>query len=332
MKTVYYLSLEPLEMRYTKMQDRVTQEAFKRANYKLEAIGGDTLSDSIKTGAFLDSNSTNYFKFSQLRNIAKMFSDGKIKDGSIFYVSDLWFPGLEAIKYMAFFQKIDIKIYGIFHAGSFTPTDFVNGMKNWAAFFERGWLRMVDGVFVGTEQVRQDLLRTFTLGFEELEKIHVTGLAYDSKEVEKYLSEKENIIVFPHRLHKEKQPELFDKLAQYVNAECIKTHEHNFSKKEYYELLGRSKVLYSASLQENFGYSVLEGCSLKVTPVLPFNNTDYKYIYPPAVLYKSFEESVDMVKRFLQYPIDLSHIPRQFDKSVDRQVEVIRNGKDFPCC
>ena len=68
----------------------------------------------------------------------------------------------------------------------------------------------------------------------------------------------------------------------------------NYSKEEYYDLLGRSKAVVSYALQENFGFGVAEAVYLGCTPVLP-NRLVYPELYPDVKLYDRFDESVDMV-------------------------------------
>jgi len=324
---IYYLPLELIDMRYTKDQDDVTQKIFNKLNIDYKTINGEILSDKKNPDEFLNPTSTNFFKFRQLEQICKCFDNGEVKDGDIFYVSDIWFPGIESIKYMAHFKNINVKLYGVLHAGSFTPSDTVEGLKEWARPFEESLIKMFDGIFLGSEQTRQDLLKAFNLGFTDLNKLHVTGLSYDSKNVEKYripYNKKEDIIVFPHRLHPEKQEYLFDNLKKFFP--CVKfvtTHRENLTKEEYYKLLAKSKIVYSASLQENFGYSVLEACSLGVTPILPNNNTCYKYMYPKEILYDTFEESVKLVEKYLKQSLDLLVLPHQYNDSVKRQIKII---------
>jgi len=103
----------------------------------------------------------------------------------------------------------------------------------------------------------------------------------------------------------------------------------DLSKEEYYKLLARSKIMFSASLQENFGYAVLEACSLNVTPILPINNTCYKYMYPKSILYNNYEEAVKLIEYYLHNTIDLTSIPRKYDTAVSKQMEFIlkQNGK-----
>jgi len=326
---IWYLPLEPLEMRYTKMQDEVTQKAFRKVGFDYKPIYGTSLTSDIKTGAFLDANSTNHYKFSQLMEVTKLFNAGKIKPGDSFYVSDLWFPGIEAIKYMAFFNKVEpVYVFGILHAGSFTPTDYVNQLKYWAKDLELSWIKYADGIFLGSEQGRQDIIKTFNIEYPELEKLHVTGLAFDTERLEKYKipwEEKEDIIIFPHRLDKEKQPAVMEAIEKFFpTVEVIYTHKKKYPKDEYYKILAKSKVLFSASLQENFGYSVLEAITLGVNPILPINNTNYKYIYPKEVLYTSVEDAISKITYYLSHQIDLSETAYFYNGSIDRQVEIMK--------
>jgi len=321
---VWYIPLEYLENRYTGMMDRKVKKVFRERNVNYIEIEGKMLTDKIETGAFLDSEGTNYFKFSQLMEICKRFKSGDITDGDKFFVSDLWFPGIEAIKYMATFRKIDVKIYGIMHAGSWTDTDFVRPMETWAKDIEIGWFKMFEKVFVGSRFHKWDIVGKARA---VQDKIEVTGLVFDSEYILSLIDQpvvKEDIVVFPHRLDDEKQPWYFDELAKYFgkSVKFIKTMELGLSKKEYFNLLARSKVAFSCALQENFGYGMLEAALLGVTPVVP-NRLSYVDLYPVEVRYNDFSEAVKLVKRYLDRPVDISNVPKVFDGSVDRMVDIV---------
>ena len=328
MTTIWYLPLEHLDMRYTDMMDKKIIETLEKNNKTYKRIYGKELTKNIDTGAFLDSEGTNYFKASQIMKVCELFKKNKIKDKDKFFISDLWFPGLEAIPYMANFKNIDIEIYGIFHAGSWTDTDYVNSMKEWARPVERGWINFCKGIFLGSEFIKQDMIRKFQLNPKEIEKLHVTGLVYDSKEIEKYKSKKkEDIIVFPHRLDDEKQPYLFDEFIEKIkkvkpNIKSVKTHELHLKKEDYLKLLGKSKIMFSAALQENFGYATLESCSLGVVPVVP-NRLSYRDFYPKKFRYETIDEAVEIALKYLDNPVDLSYIPKRFDNSVDRMIDIM---------
>ena len=82
--------------------------------------------------------------------------------------------------------------------------------------------------------------------------------------------EKEDIILFPHRLAPEKQPEVFDYLAEQMpEYKFIKCQELNLSKRDYHKLLGKAKMVFSANLQETLGISVYEGLVVGAIPLVP---------------------------------------------------------------
>ncbi|GAG99093.1 unnamed protein product, partial [marine sediment metagenome] len=124
-------------------------------------------------------------------------------------------------------------------------------------------------------------------------------------DIQKYVGEKENIILFPHRPDSEKNPHVFiniiqslsmywDDFDQYKFVFCTskekyqsqqkwinallgftnKTFENveireSLSKEDYYTLLGKSKVMISTTSEENFGYCAVEAMALGCHPLLP---------------------------------------------------------------
>jgi hypothetical protein len=81
---------------------------------------------------------------------------------------------------------------------------------------------------------------------------------------------KKNIILFPHRMAPEKQPEIFrdlkDNMPQY---EFIIAQERQLTKNEYHNLLGEAKLVFSANLQETLGISWYEGSLVDTIPMVP---------------------------------------------------------------
>jgi len=233
--------------------------------------------------------------------IAGMYERGEVEDGDTFFFSDIWFPGVESIAYMNYFHKVDAKITGVIHAGSFTDTDFVRDMERWAKNFEDIIFDISDKIYCASEFIKQDILKKRYVGSD---KLVVTGLPVDHTGLDLIdTSYKEPIVIFNGRLCDEKQPWLFDELAKQVterisdtvpNVRFLKTQELNLSKEDYYRLLGQSKVIVSYALQENFGFGVAEAAYLGCTPVLP-NRLVYPELYDKKHLFDRFEQSVDMV-------------------------------------
>jgi hypothetical protein len=81
---------------------------------------------------------------------------------------------------------------------------------------------------------------------------------------------KRDLILFPHRLAPEKQVEIFmdlkESLPQYEFVIC---QERQLTKNEYHNLLGESKLVFSANLQETLGISWYEGAVVDAIPMVP---------------------------------------------------------------
>lgn len=321
---IYYLPLEHLDKRYTVLMDQQIERELKRQKKKYKKIDGEVLSSDIETGAFLDSDSTVHFKMSQIMKIAKLFKRDEIKDGDLFFVSDLWFPGIEAIKYMAFFHRIQVKVKGILHAGSFTETDYVRGLEDWAQWIERGWFKMFDEIFLGSNFIKQELVEKSRI--IDFTKLRVTGLPFvleDYYKIVKPTDEKEDIVIFSGRLDDEKQPWIFDRLAKrFPNVKFIKTMELNLNKKEYLKLLSKSKIFFSSALQENFGYSALEACAYNLHLVVP-NRLVYPEFYPEKYLYNTIDQAEEMIRKFLNKKADTVKYAKKQEKGVINIVKAL---------
>lgn len=332
---LYWLPLEQIDKRYTVMTRKVIRKELIAKQTKYKLIDGVPLTSTIDKGSFLDCYSTIHFKSTQIAKIAKLFSDGEIKDGDKFFIDDLWLPGVESIRYMAGIGGVkNIKIYGIMHAGSWIPSDDVATKldKKWTKPFEEALFEMTDMVFVGSH-FHKDVIEEY---FGKKLNITVTGLLYNSKEVERTVK-KENIVVFPHRNHPEKQPEIFSEIKGYFKVKrpdikFVTTYNQDLNKEEYYNLLAKSKVVFSAALQENFGYSILECCSLNVIPVLP-KQVVYPEFYPTEHLYNDVDEAMTLIERYIdrhdkliETKQRLKEIPRQFDSSFKRMLSVVMDN------
>lgn len=302
---IWYLPLEYIDRRYTKAMDLVIRGELDKQGKEYTVIGNLDQEQVIPNKKdFLNSTGTNITRFGQLAEVAKLFAEGKIKDGDTFFFSDLWAAGIEAIPYMAYFNDKKVRITGIFHAGSFTPSDFVANLKGWAKDYEKAVIKMSDKVFLGSSQPLMDLLDQGYI--ETYGNMYITGvpistqMMYDLVPIDMNYSHKKDIIVFAARLVDEKQPHLFDRLRDtYPEYTFIKTLDQDLSKKEYYELLNSAKLMVSFAKQENYGISAVEaaayGCNLLVPDAL-----SYKDFYPAKYRFGSDIELHAKLKVLMQ--------------------------------
>ena len=297
MTKLIYVPLEHIPGRYTVHMDRDIVAYLNSNNIPYVRIMPTEETPPLPEGQFLNAAFTSKFKSLQMAEIAAMYERGEINDGDTFFFSDIWFPGIESIAYMNYFNKKRTRITGVIHAGSFTDTDFVRDMERWAKNFEDIIFDIADTVFCASNFIRNDIIKKRIV---DPNKLVVTGLPVDYSGLDHHLGKpKENIVVFNGRLCDEKQPWLFDELqrqiaARGIDAQFIKTQELGLDKEGYYDLLTRSKAVVSYALQENFGFGVAEAAYLGCTPVLP-NRLVYPELYEQKYLYDNFEQSVEKV-------------------------------------
>ncbi|PIP57780.1 hypothetical protein COX03_01170 [Candidatus Woesebacteria bacterium CG22_combo_CG10-13_8_21_14_all_39_10] len=365
MAKIYILHLEPLEERYTKQWLKWFRAELKARNLAYEFVEGKTLTNEVESGVVLDAEGTNYWKFTQMLEVCKLFKEKKINNNDIFFTMDLWHPSLEAIPYMATLEKKNVKIFGFLHAGSYTTEDFAEPMSDWASFFEKGWAKICDGIFVGSKYHKEKFIRKRKIGGLE-SKIYVTGNPFNTQDILKAVPEKinpvgrrENIVIFSHRWDYEKRPNVFvDMMNQLQNIRkdfkvyittsrkkfrsnqkwlIEKLHSARFeyhifdglSKEQYYQLLSKSKIFVSTTIEENFGYCLLEAMTLGCTPVVP-----NKYSHPEILnndsrfLYNNNKEAVKIVSAFLDSPISISKLAFKYNYSIGKIIDIMIKNRD----
>ncbi len=280
----------------------------------------------IEKGQFLDINKTCIFKARQLEQVALMFQRGEIERGDTFWVADIFFPGLEMIRYMAELQGLKIKIYAFNHAGRADPSDFIQALGEWADMSEQAYHDLCDGVFVGSMFHAMRINTKF-----RPDKIYMTGPIWDVNWVKNVYpggDEKEPFIIWPHRVCKEKG---IDELIEFAklnpnrqirittcgNPQKVILPENvqyctNLTKREYYQMMSKAKWYLSNAHQETFGYTLQEaivyGCHILVP-----DRACYPEMTPPKNRFKSIKDINDVMLDFEDLRMDISYTMRWHD-------------------
>jgi len=291
MPKIINVPIEPLEERYSAQWNRWIPEDLAKLNVPFIHLDFvEPLSDKISQGSFLDVVGTNYYKAGQARELMDLLDRKQIVDRDVILLNDIWFPGLEMLAYVRDALDIDFRIAGIAHAGTWDPHDFLSQKKMgyWAENLENSWFEIVDYVLVNSHFHKDLLLRTRQVSPE---KMFVVGYPFRPEEFVDPMCKKENIVVFPHRLDPEKQPQVFDEIAKelqpiYPDWQFIKTKDVWTDKKAYYELLNRSKIAFSCALQETFGIAMVESVMCGCVPVVP-DRLSYRCLYDQHFKYDS---------------------------------------------
>ena len=236
-----------------------------------------------------------------------MFCEGTIKDGDYFLYTDAWNPTVIQLRYMAELLGVNIRVGGMWHAGSYDPQDFLGrliGDKPWVRNAERSMFECYDDNFFATQFHIELFQHTFrptgnpAIDTVDPKKFVKAGwpMEYLGPTFTQYKNmEKKDIILFPHRIAPEKQPEIFydlrESLPQY---EFIVCQEKQLTKNEYHNLLGQAKLVFSANLQETLCISWYEGVLVDTIPMVPDRLSykemaihEFKY---PSILTKNFDQ------------------------------------------
>jgi hypothetical protein len=129
--------------------------------------------------------------------------------------------------------------------------------------------------------------------------------------------DKENLIVFPHRIAPEKQVEIFrDLKEQLPQYEFVICQEQQLTKNEYHNILGRAKVVFSANLQETLGISWYEGALVDAIPMVP-DRLSYS------------EMALDEFKYPSEWTLDFDSYKANRSLIVNQLVEYMERYEDF---
>ena len=332
MNKIVLLPLESLESRYTSQWAKWWPAQLQKDGTNFITIEGKSLTSKIEVGSVLDAYSTNYYKFTQMANLIEKIRNGEVGSSEVLIFHDLWFPGIEALRYISNLGGARPKITGILHAGTYDDHDFLvrNGLRPYFHEIESAWMKIYDCIFVATEFHKNLILKSHSV---DPNKIVVTGLPFYPDdfvtERRKKMVKTYNSIVFPHRLDPEKHPEKFDSLfvndSEQLSYAHFKTAGQFNTKSEYYDELARSEMAVSFADQETFGYAMLEATALGCYPLVP-DRLSYQEMYPRECRYQTHEELIEKIKRpknkDVVYEIASKHKAR-YTQSITNMTQVI---------
>ena len=327
--TIYIIPIEPIDQRYTKQwYDIIPNLVANQSKYNVLNIDGEQTSTGTTQGAFLDFAVTNVYKSSQINTIAKLFNGGIIKTGDKFLVTDAWNYATIAIRYMSDLLNIPVEIHGIWHAGAYDPTDIL-GMKMskpWPYEFERSIYYACDYNYYATNFHKDMFLKN--LKIENRDKAFRSGQPHNLivRSMNNYVSyQKDDVVMWPHRYNDDKQPWLVEDLkSTMTNVEYVITQKMNLTKDEYYIKLGKAKAVFSCSLHENLGISMMEGVLAGAIPIVP-DRASYKEMYLDCFKYPS-----EWTESEYAYKVNKTNLVRFIEEKInnyDKYADSMREQK-----
>ena len=337
--TIYIVDIEAVDTRYTKQWKEYLPKQLRHATNKDVVVisGGDT-PQATTPGAFLNFGGTNVYKSKQLETIGELFCKGEIEDGDYFLYTDAWNPTVIQLRYMAELLGVNIRIGGLWHAGSYDPQDFLGrliGKAKWVRHAEKSMFHCYDQNFFATDfHIRMFVDTLLEDGFksenpwyeEDFADYQTSGkigrvgwpMEYLEHSLDSYkCMDKENLIVFPHRIAPEKQVEIFrDLKEQLPQYEFVICQEQQLTKNEYHNILGRAKVVFSANLQETLGISWYEGALVNAIPMVP-DRLSYSEMALSEFKYPS------------EWTLDFDCYTANKSAIVNRLIEYVENYENF---
>jgi len=332
---IWIFALEPIETRYTgQWHTHIPELLTKRFGHRfnVQQIDGIQKNTVPTPGAFLNFSDTNYWKSSQLCNFLEKFNQGLVTASDHFIFTDAWNPVILQLKYMKELLGQQWVLHGHWHAGSYDKNDFLGriiGDANWVRETERAIYHAIDHNYFATkyhyELVEMELFKANTDHWIDRQlinkKIVRSGwpMEYMKQTMAPYAKlPKRDLIVFPHRIAPEKQLEIFKDLeAELPEYEFVVCQEKQLTKHEYHTLLGQSKIVFSANLQETLGISTCaEGPLVNSIPMMPKRLSyseifrDYpEFLYPSSWTYntQSYQDKKQLLTNLIKLQMENYH-------------------------
>lgn len=337
MNTIWIIPIEPIDQRYTRQwYDNIPvildkEIATRGLDYQVVTVDGEDFAPEQRTaGAFLDFGATNVYKATQAAEVSKLFSNGKVKAGDKFLVTDAWNFILTPIKYMSDLLDIPVEIHSIWHAGAYDPSDILGYKmsKPWPWLQEQSWYMCSDYNYYATNSHRDMFIKNLDIP-EKYENRAIRSGQPHELIVDGLLARQDTAktdqVMWPHRYNDDKQPEIAEDLAADFNM--VITQKMQLDKESYYDTMAGSKVIFSCALHENLGISVMEAVLTGAIPVVP-DRCSYSEMYLPEFKYpsewtanfESYTKNRDKVVNFIKEKIDNYE---KYSSLVKKQQEIL---------
>lgn len=336
--TIWIVCLEPIDQRYTAQWYVNIPESLQlwiqhnQLDLAVKTIDGVGVPATTTAGAFLDFAATNIYKASQVQRIAELFNTGVVRAGDRFLVTDAWNFAITAIKYMSELLAVPVEIHSIWHAGAYDPTDIL-GMKMskpWPWHQEASWFLASDRNYFASQFHLDMFLRNLQIPSEHHHRAVRSGQPHEQivDELTVHDQIRQPRVIWPHRRNADKQPEIALDLASDFSVYI--TQGQNLTKADYYRELKRSAVIFSCSLHENLGISVMEGTLAGAVPVVP-DRCSYSEMYLEAFVYPS--EWTSSWQNYQRYRPELVEFIRdridnreQYLPALELQQQILQHG------
>lgn len=335
MPTLWLFDIEPHEQRYTGEWRRLLPAQLLKFNiakkpgtrWKITTVKGGASTGTTTPGAFLNFAETNAYKSKQVSSFSTMVRNRTVQRGDRLLFADAWHPGVIQARYMSDLLDLNLQIFVMFHAGSYDPHDFLGRKvtnKAWSMNFERAVYEAADVSFFATTFHQAMFHKNLDVPMSAKSMIVGWPMEYLSELLaSRRRTAKRDVILFPHRLSPEKQPQIAEMVAANLpEYEVVFAQKHLLTKAEYHTLLGVSVAVFSANLQETLGIGVFEGLLCGAVPIVP-GRLSYSEMYPEQCYPSTWTETPELAAHHMN---DICRFIRHRIHHADpRELELLAN-------
>lgn len=249
-------------------------DLFRRYGYDVKVYSGSTEMVG-QTDQVLMTNI--YYKTTQFQSLFLSMLYEEINDGDIIIFADAWNPTAVSVNYFLQAQNLDrVAMVGLWREGIYDMNSKIrNGLlrkpKGWAKTFERSLYGSYDyNLFITDASMRRFMGRYRR---KETETMYPIGLPYLTVKEDRLIfdvEEKENIIALTHDAFDEDHRLMWEAFEAYMpEFTFIDSHVTNMRRKEYYNLLSRSKAVMFINSAETNPTLVWEAMVFGCIPIVP---------------------------------------------------------------
>lgn len=278
--------------------------ASKKSKHKIDFMGcTKPLYNSISSDYILDDSR---YIDGQIKLIHELVKVGGSIQRVLFL--DFFNPGLDIFKYSIYQMNHKLRIGSLLHGGSFVPGDLYS--SDLFKSFEKSWFSLNDVIYVTSKYLKNVCPARYD------KKVKVFHWGLDNFKLKK-AGVRNWDVVFPHRLQLDKGVLDFIKIVKrlpqvnflvttpltlrQVAKSQFYTRLNSFNNVEFKyivnntniaDVLLRSKMVLSCSIQETFGYSVMKSVVCGCYPIVP-NRACYPEFFKKR--YSSIKEACNTI-------------------------------------
>jgi hypothetical protein len=299
MSRVIFVPQYPTPMRYQEWWYMEFQKEFEAAGFEVVTLGRGWTNDKYDNNnreMFSSPKHAIEFETKQINEYMRM----DIKSDDILFLADISFPGFFA---NVMFHKRPKRCFAFCHATSINFLDYFGGTAVQKFPVESAHAQLFNKIFVGSKYHQNKLKWSNTI---------VTYLPFppDSITFKRYntpWNEKLYKIVSASRPTLQKVDSEVESEIEYIfRTEIIRSNFDTWN--EYYRFLSRSKILLITSLEDTFGYQIVDAYLNGCIPLVP-NRCAYGEIVPTDFIYASKQELIGKIDYILNSNVPIPRIP-----------------------